>query len=111
MKALRSGSSVRIAISAATPRQQQSVAALAGGDADTPLRDRAATWIASTSGGVALAALIEARVPATAVHDLAAVADDPQVQHRESLRTLDGWTIVRPKSSRRLGPTAAGSSG
>jgi formyl-CoA transferase len=85
-----------IAISAATPRQQQSVAALAGGDADTPLRDRAATWIASTSGGVALAALIEARVPATAVHDLAAVADDPQVQHRESLRTLDGWTIVRP---------------
>jgi formyl-CoA transferase len=84
-----------IAISAATPRQQESVARLAGGDPNGTLRDRVAAWIAATSGGAALTALIDARVPATAVNDLAAMAADPQIVHRESLRALDGWTIAR----------------
>jgi formyl-CoA transferase len=85
-----------IAVSAATPRQQESVAQLAGGDPNRSLRERAAGWIASTSGGVALTALIDARVPAAPVNDLAAMAADPQIVHRASLRELYGWTIARP---------------
>jgi formyl-CoA transferase len=60
------------------------------------LRDRAAAWIATVDRRTAADALAAARVPATPVHDLAEMAADPQVTHRQSLRTLTGATIVRP---------------
>ena len=44
----------------------------------------------------ALDALVDARVSATVVNDLAAMAADPQVQHRRSLQALGGHPVVRP---------------
>jgi crotonobetainyl-CoA:carnitine CoA-transferase CaiB-like acyl-CoA transferase len=85
-----------IAMSASTPRQQQAVADLAGGDPATALRDRAAAWIATIDRATAGAALIDARVPATPVHDFAEMAADPQIEHRRSLASLIGATVVRP---------------
>jgi len=88
-----------IAISASTPRHQQSVADLAtaaGVPADGALRDRAGAWLAGLTTQAALDALVAARVSATVVNDLAAMAADPQVQHRRSLQALGGHPVVRP---------------
>jgi crotonobetainyl-CoA:carnitine CoA-transferase CaiB-like acyl-CoA transferase len=85
-----------IAISASTPRQQQAVADLVGAGSSATLRRAASEWIATVPAGQALAALVDARVPASIVNDLAAMANDPQVTHRGSLQKLDGHLITRP---------------
>ena len=85
-----------IAISASTPRHQQSVAELAGDSPGSSLRDRARAWLATVSTQQAIDALVAARVSATVVNDLAGLAADPQVQHRHSLQHLGGHLIARP---------------
>jgi formyl-CoA transferase len=89
-----------VAISASTPRQQQTVTDLldaAGVPTDgASLRDRTRSWIAGITRAEAAQALIEARIPATPVHDLAELRADPQVAHRASLVDLDGVTVARP---------------
>ena len=85
-----------IAISASTPRQQQSVDELATGHPGDTLRARTAAWVATQSRDAASAALVAARVPATPVLDLAEMAADPHIAHRASLTTLGGATVVGP---------------
>jgi crotonobetainyl-CoA:carnitine CoA-transferase CaiB-like acyl-CoA transferase len=89
-----------VAISASTPRQQQTVTDLldaagvpAGG---ASLRDRTRAWIAGVTRAEAAQALVDARIPATPVHDLAELRSDPQIAHRASLIDLDGVTVARP---------------
>lgn len=88
-----------IAISASTPRHQQSVAELADA-AGVPeagaLRDRARSWLATVTTQDGIDALVAARVSATVVNTLEMLAVDPQVQHRRSIQSLGGHPVVRP---------------
>lgn len=85
-----------IAISASTARQQEAVERLASGHPGDTLRARTAAWLATGTRDAGATALIESRVPATPVHDLAEMATDPHVAHRASLTSLEGSTVVRP---------------
>ncbi|MEY2447388.1 MAG: hypothetical protein QOH79_864 [Acidimicrobiaceae bacterium] len=77
-----------IAISATTDGQLERLRDLAG--------DEVSAWVAARPAAAALAALIEARVPAVAVNDLPELASDEHVVERASLTTVDGMTVPAP---------------
>jgi formyl-CoA transferase len=85
-----------VAISCSTPRHEQSVAAVVDSTAGELLRDRAAAWIEGRTRDEVLEALVGARVPVTAVNDLADVAADPQVAARGSLVRLGDTMVAAP---------------
>jgi crotonobetainyl-CoA:carnitine CoA-transferase CaiB-like acyl-CoA transferase len=85
-----------VAISASTPRQQRAAGELALDHPGDTLRARVAAWISATPTAVVAKALVASRIPANPVHDLAQMANDPQVVHRTSIERLGEATIVRP---------------
>jgi formyl-CoA transferase len=67
-----------------------------------------AGWIASMDGPGALAALLDARIPAAPVHDLARVLSDPHVRSRGSIIEVEGdggRPVLLPGPSPRLAAT------
>ncbi|MCU1461235.1 MAG: Acyl-CoA transferase [Acidimicrobiales bacterium] len=70
-----------------------------------------ARWIADRDRDDVLATLLDARIPAAPVHDLAALLGDPQVQARGDVVTVDGVPMVAPAPRLGRTPGAITSSG
>jgi crotonobetainyl-CoA:carnitine CoA-transferase CaiB-like acyl-CoA transferase len=85
-----------VAISSSTPRHEQAVAEVVGGDAGVPLRDRARDWMASHPRDEVVRVLVAARVPLAPVNDLAGVVADPHIAARGSLTDVDGLLVAAP---------------
>ena len=78
-----------VMISATTDAQIERLRGLVDGD-------DVASFVGARSAADAVRALVDARVPAVTVNDIAALVGEPHVVARDSVTTVDGTTIPAP---------------